>query len=222
MEQTLIYAVDDEASIRELYEATLASGGYLAKSFEDGASLFASIKREKPDLIILDVMLEGASGFDILKTLQEKEETKNIPVIMVSAKGDELSKVKGLDMGASDYLAKPFGVLELLARIKSNLRKKKKEATSYKDITLDVATHEVMVAGKRVSLRVKEFELLAYLLKHQGELVSREQLYKEVWGYLGEGVESRTIDVQINSLRKKLSSSSSKINTIRGVGYLLK
>lgn len=217
-----IFAVDDEENIRELYGVALKSAGFDCFCFVDGDSLFAALKNDKPDLILLDIMLDGADGYSILQKLKDSPATRNIPVIMVSAKGEEISKVKGLNMGANDYIAKPFGVLELVARINANLRKTDTySALSYSDVNIDEGKHSVTVADKTVTLTLKEYELLKLLVINAPNLVSRETMINTVWGenYFGE---TRTLDIHIASLRKALSESSASINTVRGVGYFLK
>jgi two-component system alkaline phosphatase synthesis response regulator PhoP len=223
MDKKLIYAVDDEASILDLYRAALTSGGYDVETFEDASGLYAALEKKKPDLILLDIMLEKESGFDVMKKLSENPSFSSIPVIMVSAKGDELSKVKGLDLGASDYIPKPFGVLELLARVKANLRKSGRSGiTSYKDIEINDQIHEISVAGEPLKLTLKEYEILSCLLSKAGSLVTRDELFESVWGTSADGLETRTIDVHVSSIRKKIAKSEADITTVRGVGYILK
>lgn len=221
MKKQLIYAVDDEESIRELYGAALLNAGYDCSAFVGADDLFSALKLRRPALILLDIMLDGMDGYEILRKLKENVQYSSIPVIMVSAKGEEISKVKGLNMGADDYISKPFGVLELIARIKANLRKTSPAALSYADICVDELKHEVTVCGNRVSVTVKEYELLKLLIVNASNVVTRDKILNAVWGedYFGE---SRTLDIHIASLRKAIAASAAKIITVRGVGFLLK
>ncbi len=217
-----IFAVDDEENIRELYGVALNSAGFDCRCFVDGDSLFAALETKKPALIILDIMLDGYDGYTILQKLKESPATRNIPVIMVSAKGEELSTVKGLDMGADDYIAKPFGVLELIARINANLRRTDdRTALAYSDISIDENKHTVTVANETLTLTLKEYELLKLLVTNAPNIVSRDIIINTVWGedYFGE---TRTLDIHIASVRKAISDSKAAINTVRGVGYFLK
>lgn len=221
-EKQLIYAVDDEESIRELYGAALLNAGYDCNAFVNGEELFEELKRRIPSLILLDIMLDGVDGYGILKALKENPSYSNIPVIMVSAKGEEISKVKGLNMGADDYISKPFGVLELIARIKANLRKTSKEIRlKYADISVDDGKHEISVNSVPLTLTVKEYDLLRVLVMNAPNVVPRDKILSAVWGedYFGE---SRTLDIHIASLRKIVAASEAKIVTVRGVGFLLK
>lgn len=219
----LIYAVDDEENIRELYGVALENAGFDCVCFSCGDDLFAALPARKPDLILLDIMLDGLDGYSILQKLKEDEKACAVPVIMVSAKGEEISKVKGLNEGANDYIAKPFGVLELVARIRANLRKVavRYASLAYADITIDESKHEATAAGKPLTLTLKEYDLLKLLINHAPNVVSREQILSAVWGesYMGE---TRTLDIHIASLRKALSESKAQIVTVRGVGYILK
>ena len=221
-DKKLIYAVDDEENIRELYSVALKSAGFDCFCFPCGDDLFSAIESEKPALILLDIMLDGLDGYSILQRLKENTGTSNIPVIMVSAKGEEISKVKGLNLGAHDYIAKPFGVLELVARINANLRKTEPNtALSYSDIKIDESKHCITVEDKILTLTLKEYELLKLLVANAPNVVARDSIINTVWGedYLGE---TRTLDIHIASLRKALSESKATINTVRGVGYFLK
>jgi two-component system alkaline phosphatase synthesis response regulator PhoP len=222
MKQT-IFAVEDDAAIQELYTYSLEND-FDCRCFDDGASFFDALADETPDLILLDIMLPGDDGFTILSRLKSGKSTAHIPVIIVSAKGEELSKVKGLNMGADDYIAKPFGVLELVARIKANLRKNKPIAdnVTYKDIFIDVAKHQIIVNDKAIQTTLKEYNLLCLLCENAEAVQEREVIFKEVWGedFIGE---TRTLDIHIKELRKKLyeGGSEAAIQTIRGVGYIL-
>lgn len=221
-EGQLIFAVDDETGIRELYQCALDAAGFRVRCFEGAESLFAALREEMPDLLLLDVMLEGEDGYEILTRLRADTRTASLPVIMVSAKGEEVSKVKGLNLGADDYLAKPFGVMELVARIRAGLRRATpaRSVLTYADIVLDDTRHEVKVAGAPATLTRKEYELLKLLLRHAGQVVPREEILTAVWGadYIGE---TRTLDIHMATLRKHLAGSRAEITTVRGVGYLL-
>ena len=223
-----IFAVEDDIAIQELYMYSLEND-FDFQCFGDGESLFCVLEDYIPDLILLDIMLPGNDGFTILSRLKSVKLTSHIPVIMVSAKHDEVMKVKGLNMGADDYIAKPFGVMELIARIKANLRKnstgkpeKETESVVYKDIAIDLRKHHVTINGKPIQTTLKEFNLLLLLCKNPEKAYGRDEIFNEVWGddFLGE---TRTLDVHVKWLRKKLSESESKtvIETIRGVGYML-
>ena len=220
-EKRLIYAVDDEENIRELYFCALTGAGFDCECFADGTELAEAMKKRIPDLILLDIMLEGADGYDILKNLKAEPCYSAVPVIMVSAKGEEISKVKGLNMGADDYISKPFGVLELVARINAGLRRvNTKSALIYGDIKIDDNRHTVSVNGQDVSLTLKEYDLLKLLVASAPNVVHRDEIFNKVWGedYFGE---TRTLDIHVASLRKALKKSSVKIITVRGVGYHL-
>lgn len=220
----VIYVVEDDASLQEVYSYSLESE-FVCRCFATGEPFFESMKAELPNLILLDVMLPGEDGFSILQRLKSDIATAHIPVIMVSAKDEEMCKVKGLNMGADDYIAKPFGVLELLARIKANLRKTGKpdaEKLSYKDIIIDAEKHMIIVNGYPLRTTLKEYRLLCMLCSGAEKVQQRENIFMEVWGesFLGE---SRTLDIHIKELRRKLveAGSQTQIKTIRGVGYML-
>jgi two-component system alkaline phosphatase synthesis response regulator PhoP len=224
MSKPLIYAVDDEASIRKLYEAALPLGDFEAKTLPGGKELFLALREKKPALILLDIMLEGEDGFSILGDLKKDRNYQNIPVIVVSAKGEELDKVKGLNLGASDYLAKPFGVLELVARINANLRKGNPSAAdkiAYKELVIDEETHTATLKGQPLPLSKKEYELLKTFASAPEKALTKERLLSLVWG-INEELETRTLDIHVLHLRKKLAGSSLTIATIRGVGYILR
>ncbi len=222
----MIYILEDDSSIRELVSYALHAAGYEARGFEDAASFRAALRQEQPELILLDIMLPGEDGISVLKKLKALEDTEAIPVIMTTAKGAEYDKVLGLDLGADDYLAKPFGMMELLSRVRAVLRRttrqmaQKQRANRYccQDLVLDEDAHEVTAAGKKVSLTLKEFQLLQLLMHRQGAVVPREALLKEIWGYDYDG-ETRTLDVHIGTLRQKLGPCGAYIETVRGVGY---
>ena len=220
-DRRLIYAVDDELSIREVYRYAIGGAGFDIQCFENGEGLFTAINAQLPDLVLLDIMLDGADGYELLFALRRNPLTADIPVIMVSAKGEEIDKVRGLDLGADDYLAKPFGVLELIARINAKLRKTKPDGVlTYADIVMDGDSRSVTVAGNPVSLTLKEYSLLRLFLSSPGKVLGRDLLLDSVWG-VNYG-ETRTLDIHIGQLRKELSGSAASILTVRGVGYMLK
>lgn len=220
-DRRLIYAVDDELSIREVYRYAIGGAGFDIQCFENGEGLFTAINAQLPDLVLLDIMLDGADGYELLSALRRNPLTADIPVIMVSAKGEEIDKVRGLDLGADDYLAKPFGVLELIARINAKLRKIKPDGVlTYADIVMDGDSRSVTVAGNPVSLTLKEYSLLRLFLSSPGKVLGRDLLLDSVWG-VNYG-ETRTLDIHIGQLRKELSGSAASILTVRGVGYMLK
>lgn len=220
-DRRLIYAVDDELSIREVYRYAIGGAGFDIQCFENGEGLFTAINAQLPDLVLLDIMLDGADGYELLSALRRNPLTADIPVIMVSAKGEEIDKVRGLDLGADDYLAKPFGVLELIARINAKLRKTKPDRVlTYADIVMDGDSRSVTVAGNPVSLTLKEYSLLRLFLSSPGKVLGRDLLLDSVWG-VNYG-ETRTLDIHIGQLRKELSGSAASILTVRGVGYMLK
>lgn len=218
---SLIYCIEDDESIRELVVYALNNNGFEAIGFENGKTLFDS---PTPDLIILDIMLPGDDGYKILEKVRSNIKTSDIPVIMLTAKTSEYDKVKSLDMGADDYVEKPFGIMELISRVKAVLRrsnrKNKTAALTFKEITMDYDKYLVTVDSKEVVLTHKEFELLYYLIKNQSIVLSRNKIMNEVWGFDFQG-ETRTIDVHIRTLRLKLGDAGKYIQTIRNVGYKL-
>ena len=220
----MIYCVEDERNIRELIVYTLESSGFTARGLESGKELNAAIAEQLPDLILLDIMLPGEDGLEILSRLKSSEVTKEIPVIMVTAKTSELDKVKGLDLGADDYITKPFGVMELISRVKALLRRTSRmnedSQLIHEDILMDMDKHAVTVAGQLCELTFKEFELLKYLMLNQGIVLSRDKIMDQVWGFEYEG-ESRTVDMHIKTLRQKLGAAGSCIKTVRNVGYMI-
>lgn len=216
----LIYAVDDEQSIREVYAYALKSAGFEIECFQNGEDFLSALSARKCDLAILDIMLDGLDGYEILKAMKSNSQTSDIPVIMVSAKSTEIDKVRGLDLGADDYLAKPFGVLELVARINAKLRKSQKSAIEYKDIRIDDSTHCVNISGEEKKLTLKQYELLKLLVQNSQNVLSRNTLLDSVWG--DNYGETRTLDIHIADLRKLLAESTAQIETVRGVGYVLK
>jgi len=223
MKQT-IYVLEDDAALRELYLYSLESE-FGCRCFDEGRAFFDALSANAPDLILLDIMLPGEDGFAVLARLKAERQTAHIPVIMVSAKGEEISKVRGLNMGADDYMAKPFGVLELIARIKANLRKSAKPPAgniAYKDIMIDSSKHRITINGKATQTTLKEYNLLCLLCENAEKVQGREAIFNEVWGegFVGE---TRTLDIHIKEIRKKLAEAESRavIQTIRGVGYML-
>ena len=222
----MIYIVEDDAEIRELEVYALKSSGFESKAFESGKALDEEVKEMVPDLFILDIMLPGEDGLSILKRLRAQENTKNIPIIMITAKSSELDKVKGLDLGADDYIAKPFGILEFVSRIRALLRRSgnmKAEPVESRQITLegiviDEGTRVVTVSGEPVDLTYKEYELLKLLLSHPGLVYSRQQILEKIWG-IDFKMDTRTVDMHVKTLRQKLGEQSSVIQTVRNVGY---
>lgn len=217
----MIYCVEDERNIRELLVYTLKSTGFTARGLEDGKQLFQALGEELPELILLDIMMPGEDGYTILEKLKRMPEVREIPVIMVTAKGAEFDKVKGLDLGADDYITKPFGMMEFVSRVKAVLRRggqKSEEELVHGEIRLKIRRHEVLENGRKVELTLKEFELLRYLMENSGIVLNRDQLLTRIWGYDFDG-ETRTVDVHVRTLRQKLGDSGSCIETVRGVGY---
>ena len=218
----MIFCVEDDSNIRELVVYTLNTTGMEARGFENGSELMKALASEVPELVLLDIMLPGEDGLSILKKLKSSSKTKQIPVIMVTAKGAEYDVVKGLDAGADDYVTKPFGMMELVSRIKAVLRRTKTEQSldvyEVENLKMDLKKHKVKVDGETVVLTLKEFELLKRLMMHQNMVLTRDRLLEEVWGYEFAG-ETRTLDVHIRSLRQKLGAAGELIQTVRGVGY---
>lgn len=218
----MIFCVEDDSNIRELVVYTLNATGMIARGFGDGKSFMKALEDEIPELVLLDIMLPGEDGLSILRKLKSSSKTKNIPVIMVTAKGNEYDKVIGLDTGADDYVAKPFGMMELVSRIKAVLRRTKQNEESEQyvigNLTMNLDCHEVLVDGELIPLTNKEFELLRKLMKYKKTVLTRDRLLGEIWGYEFTG-ETRTVDVHIRTLRQKLGSAGEMIETVRGVGY---
>lgn len=218
----MIYCVEDDDSIRELMVYALASSGFQATGFADGPSFWQALEETKPELILLDIMLPGEDGIAILRKLRADARTETLPVIMATAKAAEYDKVLGLDSGADDYLVKPFGMMEMVSRVRAVLRRSlpKNQAPQLRcgEITVDKARHLVAVQGGVVSLTLKEFELLCLFMENPGLVFTRDQLLRSVWGadFVGE---SRTVDVHIGTLRTKLGQAGKCIGTVRGVGY---
>lgn len=220
----MIWCVDDDKTIRDIEVYTLTQTGFKAKGFADGVSMLEALKTEKPDLIVLDIMLPEIDGVEVLKIIKENRETAKIPVIMATAKGTEMDKIQGLDTGADDYLVKPFGVMEMVSRIKAVLRrcepKKSENIFTVGNITLNNTEHTVFVSQQKITLTYKEFEILKIFMQNPETVFSRERLLSEVWGvdYLGE---TRTVDMHIKTLRHKLGDAADCIKTVIGVGYKL-
>lgn len=219
-----IYIVEDDTNIREIERYALKNSGYEVEEFERGADFFERLETQMPELVILDIMLPDQDGMDILVKLRSDKRTEKLPVIMVTAKTTELDKVKGLDAGADDYITKPFGVMELISRVKALLRRVGKVSVDsqlrYGDILVDNDKHAVTVCGNLCELTYKEFELLKYLIINKGMVLSRDKLMSQVWGFDFEG-ETRTVDAHVKTLRQKLGAAGSCIKTIRNVGYMV-
>ncbi len=221
MTSNLIYIVEDDSSIRELEKYALLNSGFTVEGFDNSKELYNALGTNLPVLIILDIMLPGEDGLNILKKIRQTPNYKYIPVIMVTAKTSEIDAVKGLDMGADDYITKPFGVMELISRIKAVLRRtqtQKVNTVSLDEITIDEERHIVYINGEQVELTYKEYEILKLLIINKGIVLTRDRLMENIWGYDFEQ-GNRTVDVHIQSLRKKLGSSGDHIKTIRHVGY---
>ena len=219
----MIYLVEDDNSIRELVIYTLNNSGFEAQGFELPSQFWKAIGKKQPDLVLLDIMLPEEDGMIILKKLRDNPSTKRMPVMMLTAKGSEYDKVLGLDCGADDYLAKPFGMMELVARVRALLRRNdsaapRKEEYQLGSLYVSPKEHIVRVDDEDVSLTLKEYDLLCFLLKNQGLVFTRDQILSEVWGYEFNG-ESRTVDVHIRTLRQKLGKCNTLIETVRGIGY---
>lgn len=220
----IIYIVEDDRNIREIETIALKNSGYTVEAFEMAKPFYRRLDERTPDLILLDVMLPDEDGLDILKKLRNRGDTKKLPILMVTAKSTEIDKVRGLDMGADDYLTKPFGVMELVSRIKALLRRTKAEIEEkflhLGDIFMDGERRTVFVKDVPVELTYKEYELLKYLIANQGVVLTREQIMGQVWGTYFEG-ETRTVDMHIKTLRQKLTEEGARIRTVRNVGYVI-
>lgn len=220
----MIFCVDDDSSIRDIEVYSLQQTGFRAKGFSSGEELFLELKTNIPKLIILDIMMSGKDGIQILKELKDNPKYENIPVIMATAKGSEMDRILGLDLGCDDYLVKPFSIMEMVSRVKAVLRRynniKKNTVDILKDdlLILNIQEHVVCIADEKISLTAKEFSLLQLLLENQRKVFAREELLTKIWGmdFIGE---TRTVDVHIKTLRKKLKEYGSKIKTHIGVGY---
>lgn len=221
---SLVYCVEDDENIRELVRYALCSQKFQAEAFPDGPSFWKAMEEKKPDLVLLDIMLPGESGLDILKKLRGQPATAGLPIIMLTARTSEYDVVTGLDAGADDYISKPFGIMELLSRVKAVLRRgglqknQNQDLLVCGDITMDLKKHQVTTSDKPCVLTVKEFDLLHYLMANMGIVLSRDQIMEAVWDFSYAG-ESRTIDMHIRSLRQKLGPAGKVIQTVRGVGY---
>ena len=220
----MIYLVEDDNSIRELVAYTFNTAGLEAEGFDRPSLFWEALEKRKPDLVLLDIMLPEEDGIQILQKLRQRKDTKKLPVIMLTAKGSEYDKVMGLESGADDYVSKPFGMMELLARVKAVLRRtedlRPAQESRYVigDLTVNRKRHEVFVKGEAVTLTKKEFDMLCYLLENKGMVLTRDQLLNQIWGYDFDG-ENRTVDVHIRTLRQKLGDCGTYIETIRGIGY---
>ena len=218
----MIFCVEDDEGIRNMVMYTLEASGFEVQGFENGKTFFSALLMNRPDLILLDIMLPDMDGISILKRLKKDKATKDIPVIMATAKGTEYDKVIGLELGADDYLAKPFGMMEMVSRVKAVLRRTQPESDQkvleVGGLALDLNGHIVKVDGQRVQLTLKEYELLRLFMKNIGRAFTREQLLLKIWesDYFGE---TRTVDVHIGTLRTKLGEYGKMIRTVRGVGY---
>ena len=218
----MIYYVEDDASIRNLVVYTLTMTGFPAKGFERSAPFWAEMQQEKADLILLDLMLPGENGLSVLRELKTRRDTMGTPVILITAKDGEDDVVQGLELGADDYIAKPFGIMELIARVKAVLRRcgpgEDREIIEVDEIRMDTGRHTVQVSGREIALTLKEYELLRVLMQKPGRLIEREALIDAVWSrdYMGA---SHTLDAHIQTLRSKLGSSGSRIQTVYGCGY---
>lgn len=218
----MIHVVEDDAGVRELELYALRQAGWEAEGFEEPASFRAAVAEKAPDMVLLDLMLPGEDGMSLLRFLRRDARTRRVPVILVTARDTEMDKVRGLDEGADDYLTKPFGVMELLARVRALMRRtdaaKPAETLTLGGVTLDRAKHRVTAEEQEVALTHMEFELLAFLMGHAGQVVTRELLLDDVWGISYTG-DTRTVDVHIRTLRQKLGACGAMIATVRGVGY---
>lgn len=222
----MIYIVEDDVEVREMETYALKSSGFDVMAFECGKAMDEQVKTRVPDLFILDIMLPGEDGLNILKRLRVQEKTKDIPVIMLTAKGTELDKVKGLDLGADDYIAKPFGVLEFISRVRAVLRRSERSSSESTEalnlalggVTLDDQRRSVTVGGIAVELTFKEYELLKLLMSRPGTVFSRQQILEKIWG-VDFDMDTRTVDMHIKTLRQKLGVQGSIIQTVRNVGY---
>jgi two-component system alkaline phosphatase synthesis response regulator PhoP len=222
----MIYIVEDDAEVREMESYALKSSGFEVMAFDCGKAMDEQLKIAVPELFILDIMLPGEDGLSILKRLRGQENTQKIPVIMLTAKGTELDKVKGLDLGADDYLTKPFGILELISRVRAVLRRFRKESSSLREsanlslggVSIDDQRHTVSVNETPVELTFKEYELLKLLIAHPGIVFSRQQILEKIWG-IGFDMDTRTVDMHVKTLRQKLGGQAFVIQTVRNVGY---
>ena len=219
-----IYLVEDDADIREMERYALQNSGFTVREFGDGAEFLTALDRDMPDLVLLDIMLPGLDGLSVLQKLRCADRTQHVPVILVTAKTTELDKVKGLNMGADDYLSKPFGIMELISRVKALLRRsayvEEKKFLTLGNVFMDDEKHAVYVSDQVCELTYKEYELLKLLMSNAGIVTARDTIMERIWGIDFEG-ESRTLDMHIKTLRKKLGEAGSMIKTVRNVGYIM-
>lgn len=228
MDKLSVYVVEDDESIRTMVVYALNGSGYEAQGFPDNQSFYTAMNQALPDMVLLDIMLPGQDGLSILKQIRTSPRTAYLPVIMLTAKSAEIDKVRGLDLGADDYISKPFGILELLSRIRAVARRtvescrksteKQNGIYEYRNIRMDEESHTLTVDGQEVNLTRKEFQLLGDLLRNQGRVLTRDQIMEQVWGF-DYGGATRTVDIHINTLRKKIGDDGDIIQTVRGVGY---
>lgn len=219
---SLIYVVEDDKNIQEIEQIALKNSGYQVVTFDTAGDFFDALKTQTPDLLLLDIMLPDMDGLQVLEQVRGQAALRSLPTIMVTAKTTELDKVRGLDMGADDYLSKPFGIMELISRVKALLRRsggKKQKNITIGQVCLDEEKHKVTVGGQACELTYKEYELLKLLMANAGAVTSRESILEQVWGTDFEG-ESRTLDMHIKTLRQKLGASGGMIKTVRNVGYI--
>lgn len=219
---SLIYVVEDDKNIQEIEQIALKNSGYQVVTFDTAGDFFDALKTQTPDLLLLDIMLPDMDGLQVLEQVRGQAALRSLPIIMVTAKTTELDKVRGLDMGADDYLSKPFGIMELISRVKALLRRsggKKEKNITIGQVCLDEEKHKVTVDGQACELTYKEYELLKLLMANAGVVTSRESILEQVWGTDFEG-ESRTLDMHIKTLRQKLGASGGMIKTVRNVGYI--
>lgn len=218
----VIYIVEDDKNISEIESYALKNSGYTVDSFENAKTFWNRVQDRKPDLVLLDVMLPDSDGVEVLKKMRRNPDTRRVPVIMVTAKSSEIDKVKGLDNGADDYITKPFGIMELISRVKAILRRinqdEEEKQLVFQNITLDCEKRHVTLDGANCELTYKEFELLKLFLQNAGIVMTRETIMEKVWGIDFEG-ESRTLDMHIKTLRQKLGDAGKHIKTVRNVGY---
>ncbi len=218
----MIYLLEDDTNIRNFVVYALNNSGLEAEGFERPSRFWAAVEKKKPSMAILDIMLPEEDGLSVLRKLRESSETKDLPIIMLTAKSTEYDKVIGLDGGADDYVTKPFGTMELVARIKALLRRAEpvSDGNEYSigPLFLNPDKHIIQVDGRDVTLTLKEFQLLCYLIKNRGKVMTRDQILQEIWGYEFDG-ENRTVDVHIRTLRSKLGKAGDLVETVRGIGY---
>lgn len=221
--ENMIYCVEDDNGIRELMLYTLTASGFEAKGFPKAEEFWQDLKTVRPELVLLDIMLPDEDGISVLKKLRSNSATSDIPVIMASAKGTEYDKVIGLDLGADDYLAKPFGMMEMVSRVRAVLRRspsRESETVSVDELVIDESRHKVFVEDREITLTLKEYEIILLLAQNVGKVFTRDRLLEKIWGMDFAG-ETRTVDVHIGTLRTKLGAFGNRIETIRGVGYRL-